>query len=169
MTEGLEDSLVTMVDEKLARAPTFKLSPGLSVHWYEPGDENMWIAIHEVADKYNKVTRRLFFDQFPANGPSLHDRQCFLMDDRGQAIATGTAWAEARGRFAGYGRVHWIAVLPAYQGRGVGKMLMSLVCRRLLSLGHTRAFLTTDLRRPSAIRLYEKFGFTIDNIEERDE
>ena len=166
MTKEPANKRVTMVNSHLGAAPVCDLSPDFRVHWYLPGDEERWIAIHEVADEYLKITPGLFPDQFSDPGLSLAERQCYLLDANNNWVATGTAWAESRGRFAGFGRVHWVAVLPAFQRRGIGTALMSIVIQRLLSLGHTRAFLTTSTLRQPAIRLYEKFGFDIEAIEE---
>lgn len=166
MTENNRDLCVTMVNDELELTPTYNLSPDFSLHWYTPGDEEMWIAIHRIADKFNEITPQLFFDQFADNVLNLHERQCYLLDKTGKAIATGTSWAETDGRFSGYGKVHWMAVLPVYQSQGIGKMLMSTICRRLLDLGHIHAFLRTSTLRQPAIRLYEKFGFRTESIEE---
>ena len=155
-----------MVNSELRAAPTCDLSPDFRLHWYAPGDEEKWVAIHEVADEYNRITTRLFLDQFPRDALKLPERQCYLLDVAGTFVATGTAWAESHGKFAGFGRPHWVAVLPQFQRRGIGKMLMSIICQRLLTLGHTRAFVTTSSLRQPAIRLYEKFGFRIEPIEE---
>ncbi len=57
------------------------------------------------------------------------------------------------------GRVHWVALLPEVQGRGLARPLMTTVCRRLRALGHRRAYLTTAMNRPAAVGLYLKFGF----------
>jgi GNAT superfamily N-acetyltransferase len=55
--------------------------------------------------------------------------------------------------------VHWLAVLPAFQGRGLGKALMTVVCQRLRDLGHQRACLSTLIARGAALELYRQFGF----------
>lgn len=148
-----------MLNPNLRNAPSCSVSPDLQVHWYEPGDEESWIAIHKLADQYNKITPPLFAKQFTSDTMNLSERQCYLLDKTGRAIATATAWAEHQGRFAGFGRLHWVAVLPEFQNQGIGKMIVSVACQRLLSLGHTRAFLLTNTLRPAAIHLYEKFGF----------
>ena len=150
-----------MVNVDLRATPYFELSADVSLHWYESGDETSWLAIHEFADGYNEITPKQFGDQFSHDTLSLTRRQCYLCDKNANPIATATAWAETRGKWAGYGRPHWIAVLPEFQNRGIGMMLMSIICQRLIILGHTKAFLTTLTHRKAAIHLYEKFGFRI--------
>lgn len=157
------DQSVTMVNADLHAAPSCNLSPDLRVHWYEPDDGNFWIAIHKLADQYNEITPQLFADQFAGAGFHLTERQCYLLDKTGNPVATATAWAEHQGRFAGFGRLHWVAVVPVRQNQGLGKMVVSVACRRLIALGHTRAFLITSSLRPAAIHLYEKFGFRIED------
>ena len=159
MTGGSEKNRVIMVNDELRTAPVCELSPELTVHWYERGDEDTWTHIQAVADKHNVITSGVFLKQFCEARLDLCERQCFLVHQEGGTIATGTAWAAVGGKLAGYGRVHWIAVLPEWQGRGIGAMLMSIVCQRLIALGHERAFLTTSRARRPAMRLYEKFGF----------
>ena len=165
MTEVAPDKCVTMVNEDLRTAPIHTLSRDLQVHWYAPGDEKEWLTIHERADVHNEITPQLFSDQFADSTLDLSGRQCYLLDRTGSAIATGTAWAGSHGKFTGFGRPHWLAVLPQFQQCGVGTMLMGIICQRLLELGHTGAFLTTSTSRPGAIRLYERFGFSIESVE----
>jgi len=150
-----------MVNPDLRSAPSYSVSPDLRIHWYEPGDEESWIAIHKLADQYNTITPQLFSGQFACENLDLSQRQCYLLDKTDRAVATATAWAEQRGTFAGFGRLHWVAVVPALHNRGIGKMIVTVACQRLLALGYTRAFLVTDTRRPAAIHLYETFGFRI--------
>jgi GNAT superfamily N-acetyltransferase len=152
-----------MVNRDLLAVPSCELAPGLSLHWYEPGNEKWWVAIHKLADRFNESTTKLFAQQFANPKLRLSERQCYFLDKLGHPVATATAWAECHGRFAGFGRVHWVAVVPARQNQGIGGMLVSTVCQRLVSLGYTRAFLTTSTLRPAAIHLYQKSGFRIEN------
>ena len=57
------------------------------------------------------------------------------------------------------GRVHRLAILPEYQGRGLGKALLTLICNRLRELGHHGAYLLTSSSRVFAVRLFSSFGF----------
>jgi ribosomal protein S18 acetylase RimI-like enzyme len=73
-------------------------------------------------------------------------------------VGTVTAW---EGSFEGerMGRVHWLAVVPEEQGKGLGALLLSVACERLRLLGFERAYLVTSPLRTAAIRLYKRFGF----------
>ena len=120
----------------------------------------------------------MFEEQFGAGREELGRRQFYLVDTGGPAIGTGTAWfkddfgreirpltalspseAERESNWKRYGRVHWLAIVPEYQGRGLGKALLSAVCGRLKELGHERAYLTMESVRVNAIGLYLGFGF----------
>lgn len=149
-----------LIRDHLDHLPNFPLPVGFSVRWYQPGDEAHWLAIHRLADEYNDITPDLFERQFGGNRQELPRRQCYLLDATGNPVGTGTAWFndnwEGRGP---YGRVHWLAVLPAHQGLGLGKALMTFVCQRLRELGHQRAYLSTIAARVEALGLYQQFGF----------
>jgi GNAT superfamily N-acetyltransferase len=178
---------VIMTRANLDDLPEFALPPRFSLRWYQPGDEKHWLRIHRAADHFNEFTPELFQGQFagqpecglsafPARprqpalssaargGPEsalqeLVERQCYLLAPKGEVIGTGTAWFNDN--FAGgrWGRVHWLALVPEFQGRGLGKALMSAICRRLRELHQERAYLTTSTARIPAISLYLQFGF----------
>ena len=57
--------------------------------------------------------------------------------------------------------IHWVALRPAYHGRGLGSAILSHALA-LLKKWHQKAFLLTDTRRIAAIGLYLKFGFVPD-------
>ena len=105
------------------------------------------------------VTPELFREKFGHDDRLLAERQCFLLSHAGDAVGTATAWFDDAFEGARWGRVHWVAILPEFQGRGLGSVLMTAVCRRLHELGHGRAFLRTAVNRIPAVRLYLRFGF----------
>jgi len=89
----------------------------------------------------------------------LRQRQCYLLAPTGAVIGTGTAWFNNNFEGARWGRVHWLAIMPAFQGRGLAKPLMTSICRRLRELGHEHVYLSTSTALHAAIGLYLKFGF----------
>jgi GNAT superfamily N-acetyltransferase len=150
---------LTMIRESLDNLPTHRLPPDFSVRWYLPGDEAHWLQIHLEADHLNPITPDLFTKQFGSNGDLLKQRQCYLMGAKNEPIGTATAWFNDDFEGGGWGRVHWLAILPQYHGRGLANPLLRAVCQRLRELGHERAYLTTSALRLPAIRLYRSFGF----------
>lgn len=131
-----------------------------AVRAYEPGDEAAWLAIHREADLYNTFRDGTFAAQFGSDSALLRRRQFYLLDGAGCPVGTASAWFHPED--ASLGRVHWVAILPELQGRGLAKPLLSQVCRRLRELGHTRAYLTTSTIRVPAICLYFALGFRPD-------
>lgn len=57
------------------------------------------------------------------------------------------------------GQLHWLAIDPAYGGRGLAQAATSLVMDQFAARGHQRAFLKTQSKRQAAIHIYKKFGF----------
>jgi GNAT superfamily N-acetyltransferase len=59
-----------------------------------------------------------------------------------------------------------IAVLPAFQRRGLGRRLMAYAEQVALSLGHNEIKLYTNKRFTENVQLYRKLGYRIDREEE---
>jgi len=85
----------------------------------------------------------------------------WLCDDAGRVVAFSMA-DRATGEFL------VIAVLPEYEGKGVGGRLMVLVREWLAASGCTRAWLTTDIDTSlRAYGFYRRYGWTDWKIERR--
>ncbi len=160
MNSPVENSLETHV--QMARLdldnwPAPPLPAGFLIRAYQSGDAVHWHAIQERADPFNSFDDTTFSIWFGDDEAVLHARQKFLLAPDGHVIGTATAWFDS----PEIGRVHWVAIVPEYQGRGLARPLLGAVGQTLRELGHTRAVLTTSLERPVAIALYQTLGFEI--------
>lgn len=150
---------VVMERDSLEGLPCWPLPVEYTGHWYHPGDEQKWVAIHLEAERHLKISDELYRNEFGVDPVPLGQRQLFLLDRMQRPIATATAWWDDDYHGLRYGRVHWVAMLPQCQGRGLAKPLLGLVLARLGELGHQRAYLRTSTARVPAINLYLKAGF----------
>ena len=149
---------VIMIRDHLEQIPEYDLPPGFYLRMYKPGDENAWVSIQAAADFYNTITLDLFQREFGKDPLPLSERQLYICTGENQPVGTATSWfGEHEGQE--YGCVHWVAIVPSYQGLGLAKPLMTAVCKRLKAVGHEQAYLTTSTARTAAINLYLKFGF----------
>lgn len=88
--------------------------------------------------------------------PSVKRRYVLL--DRGRLVATASCRIAVL-EHPGSGYLHWVAVRPGSQGRGLG-YIISLACLyAFLELGCADVVLETDDHRLAAIRTYQKLGF----------
>lgn len=157
--------------DDLDSLPRFDLPAGFGLRAYQAGDEEAWAQIHKRADAFNLFTPETFRYAFGHDEAALAARQKYLLGPDGQPIGTATAWVDsldapgdAPGQPAPHepeGRVHWVAIVREFQGRGLSKPLLSAVLQTLRDLGHTCAVLSTDDRRPVAVALYQSFGFRV--------
>ena len=58
-----------------------------------------------------------------------------------------------------------VAVAPAAQGRGIGRMLLAFTEERAIAAGHPELRLVTNGAFESNIALYTRLGFVVDRIE----
>ena len=154
----MSEDEITMCRANLENLPNFDLPDGFTLRTYQSGDDATWWQIHERADPllaHRSGSHREFFGD---NFDELHARQLFLVSPANQAIGTASAWFDD----AKIGRVHWVAIVPEFQGRGLAKPLIARVLQLLREHGHSRAILTTSQQRPRAIALYQSFGFGIE-------
>jgi len=150
---------MVMVCDDLNGMPEAVLPPGIILDTWRAGDDAEWLRIHLLSDFYNDFTHETFHRQYGHDDREWARRLLFLRVIDGPTIGTAGAWFNDAWRGESWGRLHWVAIIPAYQGRGLARPLVGAALQRIRDLGHTRAYLTTNSVRPLAIRLYETFGF----------
>ncbi len=155
--ENPRETTVEMTRPDLDGWPRAALPAGFSIRAYQSGDAAHWRALQERADPFNTFADTTFSSWFGTDEAVLRARQKFLIAPDGAVVGTATAWFDSRE----VGRVHWVAIRPEYQGRGLARPLLFAIGQTLRELGHTRATLTTSHQRPVAIALYRKIGFEI--------
>jgi GNAT superfamily N-acetyltransferase len=159
MNKTLEASRILMTRQSCENFPVVPVPEGFTLCWYAPGFEKHWLAIHLAAEDEIPITPELFTKKFGSDPKPLADRQCYLFSPEGAPAGTITAWFDPSFEGANYGRLHFLAVHPRFQRRGLAKVLMSSALQKLKVLGHQRAYLATSSKRISAIRIYLYFGF----------
>lgn len=148
-----------MVRKDLTRIPTYSLPPGFSFRLFEKGDEKIWAKIETSVDEFESEEAALqrFNSEFGNHLEEMAERCLFIENEQGEAIATTTAWyGDLRGKVEG--RIHWVGVVPEYQGRGLAKPLLSEAMKRLAQY-HDSAYLTSQTTSYQAINLYLNYGF----------
>lgn len=59
-----------------------------------------------------------------------------------------------------------IGIIPSLQGEGLGKKILALALRQIISDGFSEAWVYTDESNERALKLYRSFGFEIDLVTE---
>jgi ribosomal protein S18 acetylase RimI-like enzyme len=127
-----------------------------SIRPFRPGDDVTWFDIQDRTRIYSPIDPGLFAKQF--GSVDLSRRQFFVLHE-GEPVGTGTAWIGEPVRTNAWGRVHWVAIVPEHQRRGLGRELMHSLFGTFRALRCSRAFLTTGSENDPAIRLYDSLGF----------
>ena len=142
--------------DDLEAAPRFSLPPQYGIKWFEAGDERIWAEIERSAGEFDNTADafKKFRKYFPTD-EALDARMLFLTDG-GVPFATATAWHADDSE---EGRLHWVGIDAAHQGRGLSRPLTSLALERMKALGHRSAYLTTQTASWVAIKVYHEFGF----------
>jgi GNAT superfamily N-acetyltransferase len=156
-----EDIPVHMLRPHMRDLPRFGFPEGYSIRPIRLDEAGVWTDIQRDAEPYITIDDGLFLREFGDDLPAV-TRRCFLITGpRGVAAGTISGWYSRDFKGQDYGRIHWVAVRPAHQGRGLAKAAMSHVMARLAEW-HERAWLATSTGRIGAIKIYLDFGFVPD-------
>jgi GNAT superfamily N-acetyltransferase len=153
---------IAMVRDNLDDLPDYPLPEGCSVRTFKAGEGPLWAEIGASAGNFDSLDAAVEqFDKGLAEPVEDMESRCFFLvdDEKCRAVGTAMAWYDpgfVEG--ANYGRVHWVAIIPEFQGKGLAKPLMSVVLRRLAE-SHTKAVLGTQTFRKAAVNLYLDLGF----------
>jgi len=158
---GLAGYEVFMIRPNLLDIPQVPFPEGFSIRPMRMDEGGVWTDIERDAEEYFPITEQTFHVEFDRDLPATQWRSFFVVDHKGVAVGTISAWYDRDYKGQDSGVIHWVAIRPAYQGRGLGKAAMSFALNQL-ARWHERAILGTQTKRLPAIRMYLDFGFLPD-------
>lgn len=161
------DKTIPYVDIVMRRAQSLPpieapaLPEGIVYTLYKPGDEKDWARVETLAGEFDcdADARRYFDREFAPHEAELKRRMVFLRNELGEPIATATAW-----HIGTHGesqrRLHWVAVVPSYQGKGLGRAVTMQAMHLFEAVGPAGdAWLTTQTWSYRGMGLYLDLGF----------
>lgn len=141
--------------------PAYQLPEGYRFVFYQPGDEKDWAIIETQVAEFDTIDDALSYFQrsFTPFSNELSQRMLFVENPQGKKVATFTAW---RSDDVGKPRLHWLAVIPEEQGKGLAKSLTIRVTELLHELHPDQElYLTTQTWSHPAVKMYQKLGYEI--------
>ncbi|PLR85045.1 GNAT family N-acetyltransferase [Bacillus canaveralius] len=138
--------------------PSYTLPINYSIRNFELVDLEQWAKILTAANEFESVEKALerFNWEYQPYLEEVKKRVLFIENEQGQVIGTASAWFDKDN--IAMGRIHWVAILPGYQGKKLAKPLLSVILQRL-SKFHKEAYLKTQTTNNRAINLYLSLGF----------
>ncbi len=159
---GYEDIEISMVRDDIDNVPILDLPAGYAFRNFQLGDEFTWTEIQRASDPFNVIDDGLFEREYGSAIDALPARMWFVMTEEGEAIGTISSWWEHGPERPGdRGRIHWVAVRPDHQRRGISKPMMTKALTEMAE-HHAGAVLGTSSGRPWAVKVYLDFGFRPD-------
>lgn len=164
MTQGdpfmtYEDAEIRMVRHDFDAISRIELPSGYAFRAYRAGDDAIWTEIQRASDPFNIIGDDLFEQQYGSARDELPHRMWFVVGAEGEAVATISSWWEhGPDQPDDRGRIHWVAVRPDHQRRGISKPMMTKALTEMARY-HDRAMLDTSSGRPWAVKVYLDFGF----------
>ena len=157
--EQIEFVPVKMVLPDLLQAPVFSLPSEYEARTFRPGDERVWAEIETAAGEFaSEGEARDRFEREFGDRREEVDKRCFFIGTGGRVIGTAMGWYGTGVEGGIAGRVHWVGIHPGFQGRGLGRPLVSLAVE-CLKRYHESAYLTTQTTSARGVKVYLDFGF----------
>lgn len=160
---------VLQMSHPLAAEPVVEPVRGVTLRCFSgPDDIDAWLDIrHQAFAKQQIGVRRWSRADFEAE---ILDKWWFKPECLWIAEATsllgsspnpvGTVTMAMRGdRANARPAVHWLAVLPSWRRKGIGRLLLATLERAAWDAGHRAVLLETHSAWSSALHLYEAAGY----------
>lgn len=152
---------VVLVRHDMENLPLVPMPAGYGMRAMSLADAAAWEDVWLDAEPFVTIRPGLFMEQF-GHDPAAVPQRCFLLvGPDGSAQGTISAWYDRNFKGGEWGRIHWVAVKKASQGKGLARAMMSFAMQELKKR-HTRAELDTSTGRVGAIKVYLDFGFVPD-------
>ena len=149
---------VYMVRNDLDNIPQYAFPDGYGIRPMQLDDGGLWTDIWRDADPHTNPDPSMFHSEFSHDYQATTWRSFIVMDPRGLAVGVISAWYNQQFMGGVWGQIHWVALRQRVQGKGLSKPMMTHAMNQLAQW-HNRAYLGTQTRRLTAIKVYLDFGF----------
>ncbi|AXI81387.1 mycothiol synthase [Peterkaempfera bronchialis] len=170
----LRRPLPDTAEELEAELPQPALPDGVAVRTFRPGaDDQAWLRLNAAAFAHHPeqgawterdLAERIAEPWFDPAGFFLAVRST-----AGGEALVGFHWTKVHPRTPGQeqvGEVYVLGVDPAEQGSGLGRALTAVGLRHLAAdRGLRAAILYVDADNPAALRVYERMGFSVHEVD----
>ena len=160
MEEQITDKNLFMMCRKLDNEATTELPEGFYVRYCKKNELDTWKAMHfdmpELATEYYDFMTEYFNDVYLPKGDLFYRSCIFVCNRDDKPVGTCFLWKA-------YNKIwtlHWFKVLKEYEGKGIGRALLSIVMESLPEDDYP-VFLHTHPSSYRAIKLYSDFGFCL--------
>ena len=125
-----------------------------------PNELELWKAFpfdsDTVPTEYEGFMNQIIKDSYSGNMDTFFQNTLFVCDKEGKPLATCSHW-KAYGKI---NTIHWLKTRKAYEGKGIGRAVLSAIMRRFDSQDYP-IYLHTQPGSFRAIKLYSDFGFQL--------
>ncbi len=137
-------------------APDVPKMAGYRLRPYQRGDEEGWLALLQANGELGRWDQQRLEDVLAGTRVQL------FVEGAGQIVACAGCNDRPR-ELRPCWEIGWVAVHPAFQGRGLGKCIVAAAVAQAKALGKRPIYLLTDDFRIPALRCYLKLGFLPNN------
>ena len=150
-----------LLERDLKDLPCYDLPKGFHIVTYQEGDREKWIRIEKSAGEFATYEEGVdaWNRYYAGHEVELPGRMFFVEEETDRKVATATAYHDIYGRDTTSAFLHWVAVAPEAQGKGLSKPLISHVLHRMASLNETWVKVPTQTTSWIACKVYLDLGF----------
>lgn len=158
MNESIPDLDLFMICEKVNANAFSDMPIGFHVRNCKKNELDVWKAMPfdnlELAKKYYDYMTKYYNSVYAKKGDLFFQKCLFACDKNNKPIGTCFEWKA----YEKITTIHWYKVLKDYEGKGIGRALLSIVMKNI-SADEYPVFLHTQTSSHRAIKLYSDFGF----------
>ena len=158
--EEIPDYNIFMMCERLNQYALTDLNPAYYFRNCRPDELALWKAFPFDSDivpvEYEGFMNQFIKDTYSGNMDTFFQNTLFVCNKEGTPVATCSYW-KAYGKI---NTIHWLKTRKAYEGKGIGRAVLSAIMRRFESKDYP-IYLHTQPGSFRAIKLYSDFGFQL--------
>jgi mycothiol synthase len=164
---GTPEPQLEMIMHTLGGVPSLQVPEGYRVRHFSPNasssDERNWSRVY--AESFEREYDPTSFAKIMGSDKAFLPERIWFVTHQHAPVATASAYTRPAVR-EDYGMVHFVGVVPAHRGHGLGRTVTIAALQRMVDERLLGAWLSTDDHRIPAIRTYIGLGFEPHLVEE---